>query len=519
MIISNKIVSCDRKKIFNGTTKYIKNEQNIKIKEIKKNEIKLHQRIFYINNEKENEIGYIEVFQNSSLFYSHQIRENISFLFECDSQNNQKIANTKCIGFRYYDLNDNYCTLLKSNDNNDDYYFLEKLEENDNPFFDKELDCFKIIFDSIFTRYKKHKKNNTIFDFPLIIERPLYEVLGFSYSIIYKRIDKFKFHKIHSINIMTDEDFTSHIPKLNDKTIINIMPIYFDGHISLLFFTEDNNKRHFLLSAPSHVICKPYENQVSINPFIFAKNLRKNLSIYPKLKIQTFNSCSLWYYFQILCLINYKEEIQKIKYKEAKDVIKSITDSSFYLDCFNYYQDIMGFNKKLIEFNPSKFFDDDEYFYYISKGRYSIDNIKIHKFCFLNQFVNFIELISLVANRVLKFSPGINELNEFRTYNEELIDFYIKLNYNANFLELNIKKDVKILKRLEKEIDELKEIRNKFIKLCNDFLTVLIKIDISVKDLVWYNSDISKQDKNGKYLEDIYNEIKDIIEYFHDKKN
>ena len=194
-------------------------------------------------------------------------------------------------------------------------------------------------------------------------------------------------------------------------------------------------------------------------------------------------------------------------------------DSSFYLDCFNYYQDIMGFNKKLIEFNPSKFFDDDEYFYYISKGRYSIDNIKIHKFCFLNQFVNFIELISLVANRVLKFSPGINELNEFRTYNEELIDFYIKLNYNANFLELNIKKDVKILKRLEKEIDELKEIRNKFIKLCNDFLTVLIKIDISVKDLVWYNSDISKQDKNGKYLEDIYNEIKDIIEYFHDKKN
>ena len=258
---------------------------------------------------------------------------------------------------------------------------------------------------------------------------------------------------------MTDEDFTSYIPRKNDKTIINIMPISFDGHISLLYFTEDNDKRYFLLSDPSHVICKPYENKVSINPIIFAKNLRKNLSIYSKLKIQTFNSCSLWYYFQILCLINYKEEIQKRKYIEAKDVIKSIMDSSFYLDCFNYYQDIMGFNRKLIEFNPNIFFDDEDYFYYISKGRFSIDNIKIHKLCFLNQFVNFIELISLVANSVLKFSPGIYELNEFRKYNEELIDFYTHLNYNANFLELNIKKDVKILKRLEKKIDELKEIK------------------------------------------------------------
>ena len=525
LIISNKIVSCDRKKIFTGTAKYIKNEQNSKIKEIINKEIKLHQRIFYKNNVKENEVGYIEVFQNSFLSYSHQLSEYISFLFECDSQNNQKIDNNKCFGFRYYDLNDNYCTLLKSNDDDDDnYYFLEKLEEKDNEFFDKELDCFNIIFDSILTRYKKHIKENEnyIFDFPLIIERPLYEILGFSYSTLYKSTDKFKFHKIHFINIMTDEDFTSHIPKFNDKKIINIIPIYFNGHISLLFFTEFNNKRYFLLSDPSHVTFKSYENGISINPFIFSKNIRKNISIFPKVKIQTFNSCSLWFYFQILCLINYKEEIQKRKYIEAKDVIKSIKDSSFYFDCFNYYQYIMGFNKKLIEINPNKLFDDDEYFYFISKNRFSTHNLKIHKFCFLNQFVNFIELISLVAKHSLKFNPGIGELNEFRKYNEELIDFYIYLYYNINFLELNAKKRVTIvtnLKRLEKEINEIKEIRNKFIILCNDFLKRLIKIDISVKDLVWFNSEISKKSKNGKYLEEIYYEIKDIMENFHDKKN
>ena len=218
--ISNKIVSCDRKKIFTGTAKYIKNKPNIKIEEIKKKEIKLHQRLFYKNNEKEDEVGYIEVFQNSSLSYSHQLSEYISFLFECDSQNNKKIDNTKCFGFRYYHLNGNYCTLLKSNNDDDDYYFLEKLEEYDNEFFDKKLDCFNIIFDSIFTRYKKHEKKNGFFDFPLIMEMPLYEVLGFSYSVMHKSTDKIKFHKFHSIEIMTDEDFTSYIPKLNDKTIV-----------------------------------------------------------------------------------------------------------------------------------------------------------------------------------------------------------------------------------------------------------------------------------------------------------
>ena len=518
--ISNKIVSCDRKKIFTGTAKYIKSEPNIKIKDIKINEIKLHQRLFYKNNEKEDEVGYIEVFQNSSLSYSHQLSEYISFLFECDSQNNKKIDNTKCFGFRYYDLNGNYCTLLKSNnDDDDDYYFLEKLEEYDNEFFDKKLDCFNIIFDSIFTRYKKHEKKNGFFDFPLIMEMPLYEVLGFSYSVMHKSTDKIKFHKFHSIEIMTDEDFTSYIPKLNDKTIVNIMPITFDGHISLLYFTDIDDKRYFLLSDPSHVICKPFEKSISKNPFVFEKNLRNNINIYPKVKIQAFNSCSLWYYFQILCLINYKEEIQNRKYIEAKDLIKSIKDSSFYIDCFNYYQFIMGFNKKLIEINPNKIFDDDEYFYYISTGRYLKSNIKIHKLCFLNQFVDFNELASLIAKHSLKFNPGINELNEFRAYNEELIDFYIYLNYNVNFLELNVKKDVTIIKILENKIDEIKEIRNKFIKLCNDFLSGLIKIHISEKDLVWYNSEISKKNKYGKYLEEIYNKIKDIIEYFHQKKN
>ena len=189
-------------------------------------------------------------------------------------------------------MDNNYCTLLKLDDKDDDnFYFLEKLKENDNEFYDETLDCFKIIFESIFSRYKKNENNS--FDFQLVLERPFYEILGFSYSVLFKNTDKFIFHKIHSVNIMKDIDFTSKIPKENDKTKLNIMPILFDGHISLLFFVDHNNKRYFTLSDPSHVHSRPFGKDSCFNPFIFSKNKMKYLSVFPKKKIQAYNSCSL----------------------------------------------------------------------------------------------------------------------------------------------------------------------------------------------------------------------------------
>ena len=517
--ISSEVISCDRKKIFNGTIKYNKEQNSCLIKDIKKDEIKFHQRLFY-KSEKDDYIGYIEVFQNSSLSYSHQLSENISFLFESDSKDKERIDNSKCIGFRYYDMNNNYCTLLKLNDQEDDnYYFLEKLKENDNEFYDETLDCFKIIFESIFSRYKKNENKNNIFDFQLVVERPLYEILGFSYSILFKNTDKFRFHKIHSVNVMKDKDFTSEIPKENDKTKLNIMPILFDGHISLLFFVDQNDKRYYILSDPSHVHSSPFGKYSSINPFIFPKNTIKYLSVFPKKKIQAFNSCSLWYYFQILCLINYNEKIQNRKYSEAKDFVSSLKNSSFYFDCFNYYQYIMGFHKRLIEINPEKVFDDEDYFYVLPNNDILTDKIKIHKLCFLNQFVDFIEMIELITFINLSFKPGIKELNEFRKYNEELIDFLIYLNYNINFFKLK-EADNSILKRIQNGINEIIGIRNEFIESCIDFLTKLAQIDISVKYLASYTSEKATEYKmKGKYLYEIYSEIKDNIELFHQKKN
>ena len=512
-----KIIECDIKRYFSGTSKYNKDKKTNLILDIEIKEQKLHQRIFYKNNQKE--VGYIEVIQNSFLSYTHEQSKNISFLFGADSNDKQRIDNRKCFGFRYYDANNHYCSLLKSyGGTEDDYFFLEKLDNKDNEFYEEKLDCFEIIFDSIFSRYKKNINDNNL-DFQLIIERPFYEILGFNYSILLKSNNIFTFHKIHSINILTDNDFTSHIKKENNKTKLNIMPILFDGHISLLFFFDENNERNFILSDPSHIHAKIKRNSITINPFLFSENIRKNLTLFPNCKIQAFHSCSLWYYFQILCLVNYNEQIQSKKYIDSKCLFNSLKDSSFYLDCFQYYQYIMGFEKKLIEINPIETFNDNDYFYYIRKNLNFGVNLKIHKLCFLNQFVDLFELIELYTGQSI-IKSGLYELNLFREYNEELIDFIIYLKHNIALLELNSKKDIEVTKFLKNKINILNDIRNMFINFCDEFLSGIIQINNDSKNLENYNSEKYKNAKfNGKYLNKYIPEINELIENFRNRKN
>ena len=345
-------------------------------------------------------------------------------------------------------------------------FFLEKLEKINNEkniFYKPDLDCFEILFEAIFSKYKKEKKSN---DFPLILEAPIYEIIGFSYSIISKSTENFKFHKPHSINILNDTNFTSHIEKNNNKLILNIMPLLFDGHISILFFIDSNGIRFFRLSNPSHIHSKYNGDSCFIDPFLFPLDMRKYFDLYPKKKIQKFNSCALWFYFQILTLINYNKDIQSNKYSNAKDFVKYTENSKFYYDCLNYYIFIMGYEKKLIEIQPKSLFEEEDSFYIVQKTAKALDNIKVNIFSFLNQFVDIIEIIQLLTYQNLTFKPGINHLNDFLKYNEEFIDFISLLNYNLNFFDLNVKRDENIIKKFATIVEEIKDIRNSFVKNC-----------------------------------------------------
>ena len=517
--VVNKIFGCNIEKCFKGTCEYIPNFQNKLIQDIIFKEKNIHKRIFYKNI---NEVGYIEVIQDPSLVYAHEICENITFLFERSEEDNTAINENKCFGFRYYNnLKNKYCTLLKENgDNENDYFFLENLEKINNEknlFFKPNLDCFEIIFDGIFSKYKK--ESNIFKDFPLILESPIYEILGFYYSVLSKSTEYFKFHKIHSINILNEVDFTSHIKKNNNELILNIMPLLFDGHISLLFFIDDEEMRHFILSDPGHIHFKSNGDYCIIDPFIFPSDMRINFDLFPKQKIQKCNSCSLWFYFQILTLINYNNDIQSKKYVNAKDFVKYIEDSQFYFDCLNYYIFIMRFGKKLIEIKPKTLFEEEDCFYIVQKSAKFLDNIKINIFSFLNQFIDIIKIVKLLSCQDLSNKPGIRELNFFMENNEEFINFLSLLNYNFNFFYLNIKKDDITPKVFESLIEQIEDIRKNFIENCLEFLLELSKISKSVKSLVSYSSEeANKVKENGNSLEEILEIINVNIKEFNKRK-
>ena len=164
----------------------------------------------------------------------------------------------------------------------------------------------------------------------------------------------------------------------------------------------------------------------------------------------------------------------------------------------------MNFDKKLIEINPNQLFDDEDYFYCTSDKFTLLENIKIHKLCFLNQFMDFIKLIKIKTGQDLIFKPGISELNKFREQNEELVDFIIVLEY---------------IKQLQSLINKIKDIRQNIINNSFDFVSALAKIDKASKNLERYSSLISNEYKiKGKFLYEILSDINSEMEQFRQNK-
>ena len=164
----------------------------------------------------------------------------------------------------------------------------------------------------------------------------------------------------------------------------------------------------------------------------------------------------------------------------------------------------MNFDKKLIEINPNQLFDDDDYFYCTSDKFTLLENIKIHKLCFLNQFMDFIKLIKIKTGQDLIFKPGISELNKFREQNEELVDFIIVLEY---------------INQLQSLINKIKDIRQNIINNSFDFVSALAKIDKASKNLERYSSLISNEYKiKEKFLYEILSDINSEMEQFRQNK-
>ena len=94
----------------------------------------------------------------------------------------------------------------------------------------------------------------------------------------------------------------------------------------------------------------------------------------------------------MLILINYNSNLQK-KYDTSKDVIKSILNMDIYFECVNYYQNMFGLDKNLIEINPMSNLSDNDFIYSAPKEEiFSLEKVRINIHGFLNQFVDLIQL-------------------------------------------------------------------------------------------------------------------------------
>ena len=420
----------------------IENLLNVQNSLIKFNFDEKEGNIFYKKvNDSELKIAYYEIFNNHNLIFTYSLNPNISYLFTPDKKNEKEPDLNSCFGVRYYrkspKLKSPYFTLLKDKEG---YFILEKnkeiLDNEGKTFYNEELNCFRIMEDNIFSRYKL--KDNSSNDYPTLVGEHLIELLGFSYSLTLENIESIEFLPIffQEKNEMIDLNNLIKEDKMHNK--LYILPILYNGVISVLYsFDSKEGKKNFLCD-PSHYHFKEGS--------LFA-NLEKGgnqIQLIPELDLQKFNSSGMWFIIQMCVILNKKIEWENdYKYNNANDIFIGITNKSFFRDILNCYGDHVYLPKKIIEFVPDvkNIIYNDDYIYFISKNSY----VKIYKKVFLNHFIDIHNLLSYIYNFRLISSP-FYIIEEFQQTLEELHEKLLLVKLNLNLLEINGNQNKSLLK-------------------------------------------------------------------------
>ena len=358
----------------------------------------------FINN---NNISYYELFENRKLNLINQVSKKISFLHP---PKDNTYDSSKIIGFRYYKYGvkiiKEFFTIINKYDQK--YFILEKKE--DSKFYNKELNCFDIIKTILEDKYK-----NLFFygeSFP--------ELIGFSYSLLYIKIKGFSFIEPFMPNYEMPESLIEAIPDQLNNNITYIEPIIYDSHISILFFKLIENKRINILIDISR-----YHSKENLDQNIFPLAMRKDLKIFPKLSIQMYNSCALWFYGQVELILTSN------RYNTISDVYFNINKKIvYYLDVINListkYQ-----KTSIIDLNeinvPNKIF-----FYFFS---YMLVLDKNLIYNIILDFDSFLKLIYFSHGSY----DGIKFIIDCQNIIKEYREFRCLLNLNNNYLKFSNK--------------------------------------------------------------------------------
>lgn len=470
---------------------------------------------------KNDSVSYYEVYEDKRLnILGHS--KKISLLYYPFEDSNHPFDIKNCFGFRYYEKNNrekcNYFTLIKKGKKG--YYILEKKDSikdvDDESFYDKDLDCFSIIKNIVYDKYKEDNIYNKSPHGELFSE-----IIGFIYSMIYLgQFKNFIILEPYIPNRLEKESLSEGIPEDLKENIGYIEPILYDNHVSVLLVVKDKYcyRKNYLLDMSK------YHSEKNIyDHTLFPIYMINNLSAYPKKSIQKNNSCGLWLY-GILNLIYSSSD-----YKEPQDILNKIefNRSDFYIDVVNFLSEKLYGLKDMIIFK-----DMDEGEIDIKRIYDSIngEGISFMKECITNYFFS----LSLKYDWIDKNKvdvDGINLLFCYETLFEKISDYKreIEMNndyykeysesgyYNNNIhhkMEFQLKKINEILKSVD--INFQKEFRNVIIDNINEYLFLLEEKNAleSKKLEEKFKSLIKMKTKNIYELKIDFSKIKNDFESF-----
>ena len=282
-------------------------------------------RVFYKNGK----ISYFEIFEDKRTELIG-ISKKISLIYAPLEKDNENYDKDRCIGFRYYEEDKlkkcNYFTLIKKYDKR--FFILEKskniLDTNGSMFYDEQLNCYSIMRNIVFEKYKSNK---------IIIPKgePFPEIFGFIYSLIY--LGKFKgFTVIEPLILepLNEESRIEKLPENLEDDIGYIEPIIFDNHISVALIKKSKIKIKGRVNIIFDMSRYHVDENLSDN-IVFPEELYYSNYPYPEFSIQKGNSCGVWFYGIIESI--YSND----KYKNINDVCLAINHKSadFFIDVIN----------------------------------------------------------------------------------------------------------------------------------------------------------------------------------------
>ena len=435
-------------KFFENTAQLINKTENKElIIDIKENQKLIGYKFLKCDNSP----GYEEYFIWKELVFFSELSEKISFIFPSNSGKNLD----KLLGYRFYEeepiktikKGPNYFTLVLKDDKK--YEILELnsgIKDNKgNSFIINNINCFSIILKIIKERFK----DNITYDYP----STSIELLGLYYSLMndnkclnknIKLIDPY-FPIINNKNTMKEAINEHDIS--NDKLFVE--PIFFNSHVSVLYFKFNNKKRSNQLIDSSFF----HYNSILKDNAIFPETIRNRIQIFPKSACQSGPSCSLWFVAQILALkkhgndlftnedefnyinlirmIDYINEMIKIDetsliYGAKDNIISKSINISYDKNCFIAHKivfasflNILGTINNFATIGTYLDYDIDEIKNKFEKIRLFICNCKYSK-----QYYDFLGTISDITDDKIKYlkTTFLNLKQNYENFIQEYID-------------------------------------------------------------------------------------------------